>query len=312
MLRTILVPLDGSSLSERAVPYAQTLARAGGARLIFLRAVLTAGEFGSGALLYNSALRSQAQGYLAPLVDMANSMGLIAEAVVRGEEAGKAIAEVAKTYEADLMVMSTHGRGGLSRVVWGSVADRVLRLAPVPVLLIPHNAQMGWARPDPFRIILPLDGSVLAERAVEPARELATALGAGTVLVAAVDPIAWLAGEDMWGPYRADADYAAMEQARTYLDSIARIFADVGLDVRVQVAEGAAASVIRAAAREHQAGAIVMATHGRGGVTRLLMGSVTDTVLRTARVPVLVVRPAAVRVEWVDARSPRPAEMRTA
>lgn len=313
MLSTILVPLDGSALSERAIPYAEALARPRGARLVFMRAVLTANASTPGAFSYNWALRDQAQEYLSSFVGEARARGLNAEPLVWDDEAGRAISKAAAAEGADMIVMSIHGRSGLARVVWGSVANRVLRRAAAPILLVPRNADAHSFRNGSTRVLVPLDGSFLAEQAIAPARELARALGAEMVLVRAVDPNTWMMADDSWPVYDstlAEVLDSQVQNAQSYLQGVAATIAEPGLPVRTDVVQDRAAPALRRAAREHQASAIVMATHGRSGVNRLLMGSVTDAVLRSAHVPVLVVRPAAVRLEHeaMSVRRPPPPE----
>ncbi len=303
MLKTILVPLDGSALSERAVHYAEVLGRSVGTQLVFMRGVPMERDLSPNALDHNRVLTHRAQDYLAGFVEQARATGLTAESVVWGEEAAGAIGKAAETKDADLIVMSTHGRGGMARMVWGSVADRVLHRTAVPILLVPRDTSTRWITDSGFKVLLPLDGSALAEQAIGPARDLAQALGAGIVLVQALDSAAWITSEETWGAYSAEIDKAVKRHARAYLAGVAQPLAAAGFEVLLHLAEGSAPSVIRAAAREHQAAAIIMATHGRGGVSRLVMGSVADAVLRTARLPLLIARPAAVRLEHAAAAS---------
>lgn len=189
-------------------------------------------------------------------------------------------------------------------MVWGSVADQMLHQSSVPILLVPRSVDADWARGTPPRLILPLDGSPLAEEALEPAEELARTLGAEVVLVRAVDPTTWLMGtSDPWGsyqPYAAEILAETNEAAAKYLDSVATNLLSKGIPSSVAVVDGHAPSVIRQVAQDNHARAIVMATHGRGGAKRLLVGSVTDAVIRSARVPVLVVRPVAAPKHAVD------------
>ncbi len=143
---TILVPLDGSELAERALPYAQQLARELGSRLILLRVINgldLAGSLGFSGFLpaevFDAALQDEqraAAEYLQGVAERIRAVGLAAEWVLKtGDPAGE-IVEYEREGKASLVVMSTHGRSGLSRWVYGSVADRVLRGGAVPVLLI--------------------------------------------------------------------------------------------------------------------------------------------------------------------------------
>lgn len=308
MVQTILVPLDGSALSEQAIPYAAALAKASGAQLIFMRAILTA-VVAPGALTFNTTLRDRATAYLDEHVEAARKDGLKAQAHVWEDEAGYSILRMVETRRPDLIVMSTHGRSGMGRVVWGSVADYVLHHTPVPTLLVPKDAEGGWADMSRPRFVVPLDGSVLAEEALPVAEELARTFNGELALVEAIEPNAWLIdAADPWATYRYDQslilhDAQQREAAGQHLDRVATALNARGITASVTVADGRAAKVIGQAVRDRQAYAIVMATHGRGGATRLLMGSVTDSVIHSARVPVLVVRPATA---WQEAQRTEP------
>jgi nucleotide-binding universal stress UspA family protein len=188
-------------------------------------------------------------------------------------------------------VMTTHGRGGLERFWLGSVADELIRLCPVPLLLIgPEPGPL----PGPFRrILVPLDGSALAEAALDPAVTLAgLEAGAELVLLQVVQPVA----SEVWIPDAALAARLASvdlirqrEGAREYLDATARRLEASGLMVRARVEEGdRVASAVLDAARDEQADLIVIATHGRSGLARLALGSVADKILRSSRTPLLV------------------------
>ena len=164
MFKSILVPLDGSALAARALPFATRLARASGARLIVVRAYLPADED-----------RATAPAEFQSVVDELRIDGLDVENHFIEGEAAEVIFATAKATRANLIVMSTEGRGGLGRVLYGSVADDVLRRVPVPVLLVSPRCTESWDKPQ--RVLVPLDGSSLAAEALRPARDLAIALG---------------------------------------------------------------------------------------------------------------------------------------
>jgi nucleotide-binding universal stress UspA family protein len=150
MLKTILVPLDGSPLAEAILPYAEALARASGERL--------------------------RDGRLAVAVRVAWGAP---EAVI-----GDAATDAA----ADLIALSTRGPGGLSRALFGSVADAVLRHAPVPVLLVPSRVSTAWHGKGEAQVLVPLDGSAFAEESLAPAAQVASLLGADLHLFRVVVP----------------------------------------------------------------------------------------------------------------------------
>jgi nucleotide-binding universal stress UspA family protein len=260
---TILVPLDGSALARHALPYAALLAQASQARLILLHAYRSKTE------------DSEADPELDLVVehaDLASGLrerGVHASTWLSYDEAGPSIVKAAADLHADLIVMSTHGRGGLSQLVYGSVAEHVLRQTSVPVVL----AKSGPRWPDdlPLRILVPLDGSALSESALEPASKLARALGANLVLLRVSESH----HDDVGG----------------YLESVAAPRRADGLTIEARVEAGSPAEAIARAASEAVPTLVVMATHGRGALIRLLLGSVASEALRKLTAPVLLVRP---------------------
>jgi nucleotide-binding universal stress UspA family protein len=305
MLKTILVPLDGSSLSEHALPYATRLACGTGARLVLVQATSPAPLPGESTRAAPETTAQEAEVKLAVLVNRLRSEGVGAEARVSDEDAATAIRHATADEGADVIVMSTHGRGGLGRWIYGSVADRMLQTALVPVLLVPAACSARWPADRPLRILVPLDGSSIAEEALDLARALAELGGLELHLLRVVEPLAPI--EPYGGYVPPLVDDSALDTARQYLERIATPLRTSGRMVTVRVATGGPAAQISAAARDQQVDLIVLATHGRGGVTRLVMGSVAADVLRQASVPILMARPAAVRAAAESpATEPRP------
>jgi nucleotide-binding universal stress UspA family protein len=300
MWKTILVPLDGSSLAEQAVPYATRLARSTGGRLVLVQATLTEPLPGQAERVARAAATHRAEVELVVLVDRLRGEGVAAEARTYYEDAATAILDAAAQEAADLMVMSTHGRSGLGRWMYGSVADRVLRTAPIPVLLVPAACTGSWPTDRRLRFLVPLDGSPLAEEALGPASELAQALDAEMLLLQVVEYPLPLVGDSTGyvPPWDQDAELAG---AKRYLEEVAGALRVAGrtvtaLAVAAPLSQAGQVGVtIAAVAHEQQVNAIAMATHGRGGLARLVMGSVATGVLQHATVPVLIVRPAAIR-----------------
>ncbi|MDQ6674600.1 MAG: universal stress protein, partial [Chloroflexota bacterium] len=177
--------------------------------------------------------------------------------------------------------------------LYGSVADEVLRRVPVPVLLVSAVCTQTWADDKPVRVVVPLDGSSLAAEALVPARDLAFTLGGEMLLLGVVEPTAAYPYEHLEAISDSVGDQNA--KAAQYLDTvIGELRASSAPPVSTRIAYGHAAEEICAVAREVGAGAIVMATHGRGGVARLLLGSVATRTLQQSSVPVLVYRPVVV------------------
>jgi len=300
MFNKVLVPLDGSALSARALPFAKRVATAAGARLIVVRAHLPADDLGLRLEYPELSLaeradmeREAAQAEFQSVIDGLRKDSLDVEGHFAEGAAADVIYEQAAATRASLIVMSTHGHGGLGRWLYGSVADEVLRRVPVPVLLVSAVCTEMWAEDQPLRVVVPLDGSDLAAEVLGPARDLAVTLGSELLLLAVVEPIAVY-------PYQhleAISDVAEVQdgQARQYLDKVAtELRATDAPAVSTRIVYGDAAAQICAVARKDGNGAIAMATHGRSGMARLLLGSVATRTLHQSSVPVLIYRPVAV------------------
>jgi nucleotide-binding universal stress UspA family protein len=297
----IVVPLDGSPFAEHALGYAAAIARATGARLrlVLVHQLREAPIGPEGAQLYAQievALRKSERSYLRELARRLRERSKLEVTVVSPDgPVTPALLRYLDESDPDLVVMSTHGRGAAGRALLGSVADRVVREAKVPVLLVrpgdasPPLSGAGWS---PGEILVPLDGSEAAETALDPAADLAGALGGRLTLVQVVVPVAAVtdpplafAGDD------SRLTDIRRREAQDYLDGIAERLRERGVTVGAAAVVGAgAASVLKDLSGEGCAGLIVIASHGRGRVRRLALGSVADRLVRTAEVPVLVVR----------------------
>src|SRR5581483_2013856 len=291
---TILVPLDGSALADRALPYAATLARSSHARLALVRAALAHTLPGVDPSEAQVAVVERAERELEATAERLRAEGLTVETHVYYDEAARAIVDAAEHAAADLVVMSTHGRGGLGRWVYGSVADRVLRRVAVPVLLVPAAAEPLRTTDAPLRILVPLDGSALAEEVLGDVRALAAARGVEVLLLRVVEPLAPIEA-DVAGNLLAQEGATEFAEAQSYLENIDARLRNGGLLVSTRVVVGEAAPTIAATAAEYRADLIAMATHGRGGLPRLVLGSVAAGVLHRTRMPLRLVRPAVVR-----------------
>lgn len=298
MITTILIPLDGSELARSALPYGLALAKAAGARLVLFRAVSVLPVPGLDNWAAQKKAEAEAERELEAEAARLREEGLAVDARVGGGDAAWAIRHAVQDLPADLVVMSTHGRGGVGRWFYGSVAEQTLRLSPVPVVLVPPAC--AWARAPRgghMRILVPLDGSELAESALRPAHQLATTLGAELVLLRVVEPPP-VDSFTLTGDWPARAETTAVEErlaaARDSLEeSAARVGVADHVALRV-VEQGDPAHQILETARSVAATLIVMATHGRTGLTRLVMGSVASAVVQRAVTPVVLVPPGGV------------------
>jgi nucleotide-binding universal stress UspA family protein len=308
MYRSILVPLDGSPLSERALPLAQDLARRTGAALHLahvhiprITAVYTA-DFPLADTELDERASAAERAYLDTLAARLRdeSSGRIDAAFLEGA-INDSVADLLATYvrdqAVDLVVMTTHGRGGLARFWLGSVADELVRRLPEPVLLLRPDAHAPSAAvaQTPRRILIPLDGSANAESVLPYALALGQTSQAEYTLLRVIEPV-MVAYPLPANPAVRALDDQLIEhlriEAQTYLEQMAARLASQALTARIEVIVAPQAAVaILDQAQQDGIELIAMATHGRRGLARVLLGSVADKVLRGATTPVLLYRP---------------------
>ncbi len=312
MYSCVLVPLDGSALAAQVLPYAEMVARSTGATVVLLRVVNPyPGELvregislyretdDQGGALPSSAdwedvlarINSDAQAYLEEMAETIRSDGVTVETAVRDGDPAECIVAEADRDAGTLIAMTTHGRTGVGRWLLGSVTDKMVRGGRHPMLIT--RAQEGGAHPV-NRVVLTLDGSDLSEQALPHAAVMAKSLGVGVTVLRAVSlnpygeafteyaPIN--VGQDVAGEMESEAgEYVAARVADLQSEGVA--------DVTGSVVTGYPASVILDEVGDAGDKLVTMATHGRAGMARLLLGSVTDRVVRHSAGPVFVIRP---------------------
>lgn len=295
MYRSILVPLDGSLLSEQSLPYAVALARRSGASL-HLAYVHTPLIIGEGVMYLGTPdvqLWEEEKNYLLRLVDRLKKMGLdkLSAHVLEGPIA-QALQEQARSEGCDLVVMTTHGRGPVSRFWLGSVADQLLHRLSTPLLLIRTREETLplTTEPEVRNVLVALDGTPEAERILQPAGTLAKLLGASCTLLRVVPSVV---AYSVYPEKAVDAALAdkLQDEAHVYLQRIAASLRDQGIPTQTRVLLHAhPATAIENEAANGEYGLLALETHGRCGLARLFLGSVADKVVRSATVPVLVHR----------------------
>lgn len=304
MLQSLLVPLDGSAFSERSLPLACGLARASGARLHLALVhvphppdqLLSNTQFqfeGVDMDDYDARHREEEQAYLAEVVGrIANGHTRVDSAILEGEVADE-LAAYALKVASDVILITTHGHTGLSRMWLGSVADTLVRHTTLPLLAI-HPSESGDAPTDLStieHILVALDGSEMGEKVLPVAADIARATGADLTLLHVVASTATM-GPRLFSIMPDDV-VTAMEMADAYLEDVKDRLSAQGLEVQAQVAEHEVPShAITEISGRIGANLIAMATHGYGGLRRALLGSVADKVLRSSPLPVLLVRPS--------------------
>ena len=300
MVTRILVPLDGSELAEQAIPCAAMLAGGLPAEMVLFRAVAiepdaqdALGRAGmkAGSLLLQ--LATEAEDYLRGLVVELHARGLTAQYAFREGPAPEAILDYVSTSGIDYIVMATHGYSGFKRWTHGSVAERVLQAAPVPLLLM-RACEAGRAGAHEAtlcrRILVPLDGSRLAEGILPVVSAVARALDSHLILFQV--PIAYVSSSmtgDWYLPIQGALE-TAEKDAQAYLDHVAGQLAEEGLAATTALSVGSVAACIVEYAEAHDVDLIAMCTHGRTGLARWALGSVADRVLRAGTKPLLLVR----------------------
>jgi len=297
MYTRILIPLDGSKIAEAVLPYARLLA--GNLKVpVDLLTVLDVAEIGRslGAerlmhlddVIKFQVLRSEeyltniAKTFPGETVACTVAKGSIEDLILNKAEADKGT----------LVTMATHGRSGLTRWLLGSIAEKVLRAAKNPLLLVRANEEAatdGKARLD--SVTVPLDGSELAESILPSVVELAQAMRLAVRLIRSYSVTEMIDSYEDYLSNLEDLPERSKNEATHYLDAKAQELKKLGLtDVAAIALEGEPAEKIIEAAKGAPESMIAMCTHGRSGVRRWVLGSVTEKVVRHSGNPALVVR----------------------
>lgn len=298
----IMVPLDGSKSAERALPTALDLARRTGARVDLVGVIsphtlppprnadeesFVQGWFAE----EDERIRS----YLADALSSLDADDLEVRTHARKGVVVETLLEWSQELDTDLVVMTTHGRGGLRRAWLGSVSDALLRRAPWPILLVPASDSDDEAPSGPLplqRMVVPLDGSARSEGVLGHAARLARLVEGTLSLVTVLPrPSPAEASHIHYGLGDGETTGVILDGLQAYVDGKAEKLRKSGLTVTTAARQdGSAADGIIAHAHEVDAQLILLATRGRGGVTRMMLGSVADKVIRECRWPILVHR----------------------
>jgi nucleotide-binding universal stress UspA family protein len=297
LIRKILYPTDFSPCASHALPHALDLAERHRAELHLLHAiVLHEGDPANAAHqlpnieeLYRT-LEEQTEAQLRAISDEYSGGALeIKHALVRSISAAGATLDYAAESDIDLVVMGTHGRRGLKRLLLGSVAEEVVRLAPCPVLTVPERRD-GRPVEQVTRIVVPVDFSEHANLAIAYAKELAVFYEADMHLVHVMDeivypdfyPAAMPSGESITEQLRGQS----LERMNDLLAQIS----DPHVEAHTHVRSGRAAPAIAEFAQQQSADLIVIASHGLTGIRHMLLGSVTEQLIRRAPCPVFTAK----------------------
>ncbi len=297
MFESILVPVDGSPFSEQALPLALGMAQKNGAtvHVALVHVLETEVELSASCSdemerpikrherEYLDGLKTRLSAASSVQVQVHHLEGLVSET----------LEEEVRERGIQLVVMSTHGWGYMSRAILGSVADRLMRHLTVPLLLVhPPPGPADLSRPTSFqRLLIPLDGSSVAEAVLEPARALAQLFQAECHLLRVVVPPHHFLARFSNKTLQHDQHLLSLHQqeAAGYLEKVAGTFQQQALAATTHVRTNPhIVPVILEEAKTASCDLIALATHGWGGLRRLVFGSVADKVLRSAPLPVLV------------------------
>ena len=281
---TILVPTDGSEPAAAAARHARLLATELDAAVHVLSVVSDVGGRENPRTVAEGAA-ADAASLISGEDTSAAGTAIEATTTVREGEPAETILTHADEIGADLIVMGTHGRTGVDRVVSGSVTEHVTRHSEVPVFTVRGDA----AVPTRYeRLLLPTDGSSCAETAVDQAAQLATAFDATVEVVSVVDVNTVASQSELTNARQVVGELET--QSETAVERVADRLREAGVTAETVVLQGTPATTIADRAEETGADLIVMGTHGRTGIGRFLLGSTTERLIRHAPTPVLSVR----------------------
>ncbi len=279
MIENILVPLDGSDQSERIGRWAGGMAKGLGASLTLLGVPSTSSKTNSEGVVQ----AQDSHNYLRQLADKIADTGVEARVEIRPGRPAEIIVATAQELEMDMITVATRRASSLARSVLGSVTDQVLHNTTVPVMVAnPDALIVSEQSPDvPSTLVVPLDGSSLSEKVTALTEAFAKASGAQISYVRIMQRAFSDPNDPVVQELRADCE--------RYLGEFVSRSESAGVKAECRVMSGIPAAEIMKAADEDKNAIILMSTHGRTGFRRAVLGSVCDTVVRSARAPVLVI-----------------------
>lgn len=308
MIRSILVPLDGSTFGEHALPLAMSMARRMNAslNLIHVHSMLDASyaELQVFDTSLDEELRSKERAYLQSVQKRVQDR-LSVPVTIRNVDGDVAtvIREQAESLQAKWVVMTTHAKGPFGRFWLGSTTDELVRSLPIPLILVHPNETPPDLLSDPMvkHLLIPLDGTPLAEQILEPALTFGAAMAADYTLmrvITPVYPVTLPAEPAIFGGVATDImdrveklHLELKKEATDYLERVAERFRKDGMKIQTQVVIEDQPGVAILENAKPPVDMIAIKTHGRGGLSRLLIGSVADKVIRGSQLPILVHKP---------------------
>lgn len=299
MSKTVVVPLldpqlDPSGVSERALPYAKALLESEDTRLVLVSVVDLLPEVEGVTDAVSEEFASQRQRWIQGwLSDRESYLKTVArdfpedrvETVVLRGDTTEAVLGLLESLESPMLVMGSHARTGAARMFYGSVTFNLVHDADAPVLVI-RRGLAEPSHPKLEKVLVPLDGTVFAEHVLDVVLEYLGDRPLEIHLVHVIDSSRFRANEPVRPP-----DATPFQWAKQYLVSVAERIESRGYRVTRDIRDGSVAEEIAAAARERDCDLIAMSTNSRGGLSRLIYGSVAEKVLHDAGRPLLLIRP---------------------
>lgn len=320
MVQRLLVPLDGSSLATRALEFVTWLAQRSHSthaepalQVLLFRAIDPALLYGlevPGPEPVLAQAVGQATRSLEALAVPLRRQGISVETVVRPGHPVEEMVACAQVHHVDWMVLSTHGHSGLVHWVLGSVAERVMQRSPVPVLLLPATTPPAFEARDahedvaPLRLLVPLDGSRMAEAALPLARDLAQQLHAELRLLSVVDSLGVEQPRPQQTPPVGATSRRRMRQMERYLQRTVATLNREGIFARWSLSAGRPAEQIMEETHLHQISLLVLTTQGQGGQMGRRYGRVVEALIQQSLLPLLVV-PSPTTEEHGEATHPQ-------
>jgi nucleotide-binding universal stress UspA family protein len=299
MYRSILVPLDGSQWSEYALRTATLIAQAAQATVHVVHVHIAQYTMLPGTIpLVNTKVdqeqHNDEQAYLERVAQQLKQQEVQSvTALIEGPVAA-ALGDYVSQHAIDLVVMTTHGRGALAQLWFGSVADQLVRSLPAPIVLLHPDSetQPGEAEVPLHHILIPLDLSALSEHIIEHAITFGSLMGARYTLLHVVEQFPRLWAEELSTLALSEQAIAEAQHAATrYLEGIANDLRERIPHIHIAVEVGRPGEVIAMYAQQHDIDMIAMATHGRSGFIRMYLGSIATRLIRTNTLPMLLYRP---------------------
>ncbi len=319
MFTKALIPLDGTEISQQIIPFMTQIARGMGMEVVLGRAVDlehiegglidrlssrirdtlledAAAESSASSTDPRAVLEAQIRERLDDLADRMALEGIPTEVAVGFGPASDTIIRMAQDAGCDLIAMSTRGRGVVESGLLGSVTYKVMHESPIPVLAItPERAAEQWGMDYGINnVVVPLDGSEFAETVISYSATLARSMKLKVSLLRVVHIDSIIYSDSNWlGDRLTEVEAEVMNEAEEYLAGVGERLRSSGLEVKEEVRRGKASSEISDYAQTLGHSIVTLTTHGRSGVSRLVLGSVAEAVVRESGDPVLVVRSAS-------------------